>query len=255
MRIKRKKRILAALCLVAAGITITSCSSDDNNREKTQNFSHQLYGKKWVMDGNKSTSFRFFHNHLVECNGGTSTASGALTGGDALFFGTWTTTDTKLTTTFTSGTNGGFDWNNILYGTLTLKKIADNDRLLFISADNTKHELLHISSYTQSNTFTDYTDDTDHDKALQGTWHATAYIDNQAVEYTITVGKDGTVRWQQADHGIDFTSQYTTSNGHVMVNHFLVPNSDKASYIYIREDDRILFYTEDDAQLEWNWRK
>ena len=254
-RTKIKNWLIITLCIIGMGTGLTACGgSDDGEGEK--NFTEKLYGKKWIMDGNKKTTFRFFRNHLVECNSGTATSSGALTSGDAMFFGTWTATDNSLSTSFTSGTNGGFDWNSILYGKLTVKDAKnDNDRMLFTSPDGNEHEFLYVSSYSQNNTFTDYTDETAHDKALHGTWHATAYANNQAVEYTITVNKDGTVRWQQPDNDIDFTASYSTKNGHVTVDHVLVPNSDKASYIYIREDDRILFYTEDNAILEWSWRK
>lgn len=247
--------LLAALAIMAMGMGTASCSSDNGDDEKDRNFSQQLYGKVWTLDGKKGTTVRFFRNHLVEYNGGTSVSSGALAGGSSLFFGTWQATDSRLTTTFTSGTTGGFDWNSILYGTLTLKEVTDKDRIVFTAPDNTEHDLMHLSTYSDSKTFTDYTDDTQHDKALHGTWHATAYIDNRAVEYTITVSKDGTARWQQPDNGIDFTSTYTTKNGHVTVDHILVPNSSAASYIYIREEKRILFYTEDYAMLQWSWTK
>lgn len=249
------KWLAVAMCVVSMSFTMVACGGDDNGGDNTPTLDKQLDGKVWVLDGNKKTEFRFFRNHLVECDGGASTAPSALTSGDATFFGTWQG-DNSLTTTFTSGTNGGFDWNSILYGTLYVKEIKPADsRIVFTSPDGQEHDLMHLSSYSQSKTFKDYTDTSTHDAALHGTWYATAYINNQAVEYTITVRKDGTVRWQQPDHDIDFTSSYTTRNGHVEVDHVLVPTSDKASYIYVREDSRVLFYTEDNATLEWSWKK
>ncbi len=248
--------LFSAACAGSLCFGMAACSGNDDNDGKTSVESY-LLGKRWFKDGNKNTEYSFYRNHLVVSDGGASVTSGGLTSGDSNFFGTWQVVGDKLTTTFTSGSYSGFDWNNILYGTLTVNKLYTNtDQLDCTDTEGKSHVLEHYEqSGSSKRTFTDYTDTSIHDNALVGTWHATAYSNNQPVEYTITVNKNGTVRWQQSDNEIDFTSSFTTKNGNVDIDHILVPNSQSASFIYIREDDRVLFYDKSNAILVWRWQK
>lgn len=263
---KRTKHLLTALCLVAVGTAIASCGSDDGEENGTVSQSrieNYIYGKKWFlqrwsMDINENTTYSFYRNHLVmSFTGAGKLTSGMLTYDNTIYFGTWQVQGDNIITSFTTGTYPREDMNNILYGTLNVTGLdSKTDNITCTDPQGETRNLTHYETYgSKKRTFTDYTDESSHDRALQGTWHATAYINNQPVEYTITVGKNGTVRWQQPDHDIDFTSSYTTINGHVTVDHILVPDSKKVSYIYIREDDRVLFYGEQYAAQIWIWRK
>ena len=263
MKRKRMKNWLCAALLVAcAGMGMTACSSDDDKEEATQTkIENCLYGKKWIlrrwfMDSDtEKTTYSFFRNHLVMCESETKVTSGMLTWDTSLYFGTWQVSENKLSTTFTSGSVKGFDWNNILYGTLTVNMLASNTNE--IECTDPQGETRYLAYYMREGwtkrTFTDYTDTSDHDRALQGTWQMTAYKNGQPTDFTITIGKKGDVHFTTDDGEIDFTSTCTTRNGHVTFSDYLVPGSGEKSYIYIRKDDAVQLFSESNAQKLWGW--
>ena len=106
------------------------------------------------------------------------------------------------------------------------------------------------------NDFVDYTDASDHDGALIGTWWTTAYAsDGTAANFTMTIGKKGKVRFTAQKIDIDNTTTCTTKNGHVAFDIYLTQGTGSRSYIYVREKDRIVFYNENNAQSAWVWQK
>lgn len=184
--------------------------------------------------------------------------SGSLTWAESNFFGTWAVVDGKLTTTFTSGAYGGFDWNSILYGSLTITKLRTNTKTIEATAPNgDSHDLSSYSWELGSNKdFVDYTDASDHDAALIGTWQTTGYTnEGSSVQFTITVGKKGDVRFTAPSVSIDFTSTCTTKNGHVSFDEYLSPSMKNRSFVYIREKETIRLYDEQNAQTLWTWQK
>lgn len=253
-----RHHLLSALTILALGastLSLAACSSDDDdNSGNSNNASEYILGKKWAFDGNKDTKFSFYRNHLVVCDGGIKVSSGMLTPNEALFLGTWQINNNKLTTTFTSGTNTGFDWNSILYGTMNIKSVESNNSVIyFTDNDKKEHDLMYLSSYSQNNTFTDYTDDTAHDKALHGTWHMQAYVNNEPANATMIINKDGSARFLIDIIGSDIPATYTTKNGRVTFSNYIFENTSTKSFIYIREDNRILLYSEGNARLLWKW--
>lgn len=248
--------MLMAVMLIAMGASVASCSSDDGGDGTISEQSVEKYvtGYKWYLDNNKRSEFRFYRNRLVSCMSSGKVTSGSLTYAESNFFGTWGVVDGKLVTTFTAGAYEGFDWNNILYGSLTINKIQKDYHEIEATAPNgDSHEL---SSYGMYNDFVDYTDASDHDGALVGTWWTTAYAtDGTAAKFTMTVGKKGKVRFTAPKIDIDNTTTCTTKNGHVAFDIYLTQGTGSRSYIYVRKKNEIVFYNEDNAQSAWVWQK
>lgn len=247
--------LLMAVMLIAMGASVASCSSDDGDGTiSEQSVEKYVTGYKWYLDNNKRSEFRFYRNRLVSCMSSGKITSGSLTYAESNFFGTWAVVDGKLVTTFTSGAYEGFDWNDILYGSLTINKIQKDYHEIEATAPNgDSHEL---SSYGMYNDFVDYTDASDHDGALVGSWWTTAYAtDGTAAKFTMTVEKKGKVRFTAPKIDIDNTTTCTTKNGHVAFDIYLTQGTGSRSYIYVRKKNEIVFYNEDNAQSAWVWQK
>ena len=191
-------------------------------------------------------------------SGSGSITSGSLTWAESNFFGTWSVVDGKLVTTFTTGPYEGFNSNSILYGSLTITELRSNFKSIKATAPNgDPHELSsYMVSYGTGNDFVDYTDASDHDGALEGTWWTTGYAsDGTSANFTMTIGKKGKVRFTAPNINIDNNTTCTTKNGHVTFDLYLTQATRTRSYIYVREKDRIVFYNEDNAQSAWVWQK
>lgn len=190
--------LLMSAMLLAMGANVASCSSDgdDDGTISERRVENYVAGYKWYLDNNKRSEFRFYRNRLVSCMSSGKVTSGSLTYAESNFFGTWAVVDGKLVTTFTSGAYEGFDWNDILYGSLTINKIQNDYHEIEATAPNGDTHTLssYMISYGTGNDFVDYTDASDHDGALVGTWWATAYAsDGTAANFTMTIGKKGKV--------------------------------------------------------------
>lgn len=247
--------LLMADMLLAVGASVTSCSGeDDDGTISERRVENYVAGYKWYLDNNERSEYRFYRNRLVTCMSSGKVTSGSLTYAESNFFGTWGVADGKLVTTFTAGAYEGFDWNDILYGLLAINKIQKEYHEIETTAPNGDAHTL--SSYGMYNDFVDYTDASDHDGALIGTWWTTAYAsDGTAANFTMTVGKKGKVRFTAPKIDIDNTTTCTTKNGHVAFDLFLTQGTGSRSYIYVREKNRIVFYNESNAQSVWVWQK
>ena len=247
--------LLMAAMLLAVGASVTSCSGeDDDGTISERRVENYVAGYKWYLDNNERSEYRFYRNRLVTCMSSGKVTSGSLTYAESNFFGTWGVADGKLVTTFTAGAYEGFDWNDILYGSLAINKIQKEYHEIETTAPNGDAHTL--SSYGMYNDFVDYTDASDHDGALIGTWWTTAYAsDGTAANFTMTVGKKGKVRFTAPKIDIDNTTTCTTKNGHVAFDLFLTQGTGSRSYIYVREKNRIVFYNESNPQSVWVWQK
>lgn len=248
--------LLMAVMLIAVGASVASCSSDDDGGGaiSEQRVEKYVVGYKWYLDRKQKSEFRFYRNRLVTCMSSGKVSSGSLTYAESNFFGTWAVVDGKLVTTFTSGAYEGFDWNNILYGSLTITELRTNFKTIEATAPNgDSHEL---SSYGMYNDFVDYTDASDHDGALVGTWETKGYnSEGSGIWFTITVEKNGKVKFTAPSIDVDFTSACQTKNGHVSFDEYLTPSMKSRSFIYIREKETIRLYDEQNAQTLWTWQK
>lgn len=247
--------LLMSALLLAVGVSVASCSDDDEGDAiiSEQRVEKYITGYKWYKDHNERSEYRFYRNRLVSSMSSGKVTSGSLTYAESNFFGTWAVVDGKLVTTFTTGAYEGFDWNSILYGSLTIDKLRSDCKIIDATdPDGYSHDL---GSYGMSNLFVDYTDASDHDGALEGTWEAMAHKGERNIIFTIKIGKEGKITFIAKSENIDFTTTCTTKNGHVTFTHLFEPGSNSRSLIYIREKDGIRFYSEDNAQQVWTWDK
>lgn len=249
------RMMLLLAIMTAAYVSMGSCNSDDDDDGtfSEKRVEEYITGYKWYLDNNKRSEFRFYRNRLVTKTSSSGVTSGSLTYAESNFFGTWAVADGKLVTTFTAGAYEGFDWNSILYGSLTINKIQKDYHEIETTAPNGDSHRL--SSYGMYNDFVDYTDASDHDGALIGTWEALAHDDKHNIIFTIKIGKKGKITFIAKSENIDFTTTCTTKNGHVTFSHLFEPGTDSRSFIYIREKNGIRFYSEENAQQVWAWQK
>ena len=248
--------LLMSAMLLAVGASVVSCSSDDEGDGIISEKRVEKYvtGYTWHLEYKKQPDFRFYRNRLVSRMGsGGSVASGQLTYAASNYFGTWSVVDGKLITTFTTGPYEDSDLNSILYGSLTIDKLRSDCKIIDATdPDGYSHDL---GSYGMSNQFVDYTDASDHDGAIEGTWKAMAHKGERNIIFTIKIGKQGKITFIAKSENIDFTTTCTTKNGHVTFTHLFEPGSNSRSLIYIREKDEIRFYSEENAQQVWTWDK
>ena len=248
--------LLMSAMLLAVGASVASCSDDDEGDGiiSEKRVERYVTGYKWYLDSKKKTEFRFYRNRLVSCMSGVgSVASGQLTWAASNYFGAWAVVDGKLVTTFTTGPYEDSDLNSILYGSLTIDKLRSDCKIIDATdPDGYSHDL---GSYGMSNLFVDYTDASDHDGALEGTWEAMAHKGERNIIFTIKIGKEGKITFIAKSENIDFTTTCSTKNGHVTFTHLFEPGSNSRSLIYIREKDEIRFYSEENAQQIWTWQK
>lgn len=248
--------LLMSAMLLAVGASVVSCSDDDEGDGIIYEKQVERYvtGYTWNLDFKKQPDFRFYRNRMVSRMGGSgSVVSGQLTYAASNFFGTWSVVDGKLITTFTTGPYKDFYSNSILYGSLTIDELRpDCKGIDATDPDGYSHWL---SSSEISERFVDYTDNSDHDGALEGTWKAMAHKGDRNIIFTIKIGKEGKITFIAKSENIDFTTTCTTKNGHVTFTYLFEPGTNPRSFIYIREKDEIRFYSEENAQQIWTWDK
>ena len=248
--------LLMSAMLLAMSACVVSCSSDDEDDGiiSERRVERYVTGYTWHLEYKKQPDFRFYRNRMVSRMGsGGSVASGQLTYAESNFFGTWAVVDGKLITTFTTGPYEGFNSNSILYGSLTIDELRSDCK--GIEATDPDGYSRWLSSSEISERFVDYTDASDHDGALVGTWEATAHKGDHNIIFTIKIGKEGKITFIAKSENIYFTTTCTTKNGHVTFTHLFEPGSSSRSFIYIREKDEIRFYSEENAQQIWTWDK
>ena len=248
--------LLMSAMLLAVGASVVSCSSDDEDGGiiSEQRVEKYVTGYTWHLEYKKQPDFRFYRNRLVSRMGsGGSVASGQLTYAASNYFGTWAVVDGKLITTITTGPYEGFNSNSILYGSLTIDELRSDCK--GIEATDPDGYSRWLSSSEMSDRFVDYTDASDHDGALEGTWEALAHKGERNIIFTIKIGKEGKITFIAKSENIDFTTTCTTKNGHVTFTHLFEPGNNPRSFIYIREKDEMRFYSEENAQQVWTWDK
>lgn len=241
-----KKMILWAVWAIAVCMSLSSCSDDLDEAKK---MAEHLCGVQWKEYGSNRL-VRMYKNHLVETWTDGKVVGGQLTYDDNTFYGYWTLVGNKLTTTFTAGNNTGFDQNMLMHGTMTVGTDAQNEW------HGTNSNGSKYTYFDDNISFTDYSDETVHDRALHGVWHMKAYFDDMPINCTMTVFENGIAQFSIPELNENFTTPYTTRNGHVTFGSYLIKqNEGSNSFIYVRNEIGINLLTEDKAVLVWRWNR
>ena len=248
--------VLMPAMRLAVGVSVVSCSSDDEDGGiiSEQRVEKYVTGYTWHLEYKKQPDFRFYRNRMVSRMGGSgSVASGQLTYAASNYFGTWAVVDGKLITTFTTGPYEGFNSNSILYGSLTIDELRSDCKGIEATDSDGYSRLL--SSSEMRDRVGVYTDASDPSGAREDTRENTAHKGERNIIFTIKIGKEGKITFIAKSENIDFTTTCSTKNGHVTFTHLFEPGNNPRSFIYIREKDEIRFYSEENDQQIGKWDK
>lgn len=263
---KLRRSILAFCAMMAMSVMTTafsSCSSSNDDDEKV-NIEEYLAGKMWSVNSSNGT-YSYYKNHMVFYEGSPGFTSGGLVGEPNVGFGYWQMVGDKLTTQFTLGRPANFDVSNLLNGTLSGIHLEENNTLSGSGTSiNIDQRPFIVGSFANGNEcrlscgkkMDDISDDTDHDRALRGTWYAlvTDYATGKNHVASMTFNEDGTMR-MVIEGKQDFTTTYTTRNGKVTINGYLVENHVATFYYMNLYGSLIKLYSCENGYLSSIWRK
>lgn len=265
------KRSMVAICtVVAAGMisaSLSACSSSDDESEKNAaKVKEYLAGNEWTVNSTSGT-YSYYKNHLV-CYAG----DGGLTPDGHVIepntaFGYWQMDGDRLTTRFEVGTPKSFNIGNLLNETISGVHLQESNKLTgsgtSVSIDMRP---LIVGTFSNGNecqmrcgrTLDDVSDETDHDAALRGTWYCVITITKDGKKEqrmgSMTFNEDGTMH-MVIDDKEDFTTTYSTKNGKVTINGYLVENHVATFYYINLYGSLIKLYSCENGYLSSIWRK
>lgn len=263
-----KHSMMAVFTMVAMGMitaALAACSSSEDESEKNAaKVKEYLAGREWNINSTTGT-YSYYKNHMVYYEGSPSFTPGGLTGEPNIGFGYWQMTGDKLTTQFVLGRPAAFDVSNLLNGTLSGIHLEENNTLSGSGTSiNIDQRPFIVGSFANGNEcrlscgkkMDDISDDTDHDMALRGTWYAlvTDYATGKNHVASMTFNEDGTIR-MVIEGKQDFTTTYTTRNGKVTINGYLVENHVATFYYMNLYGSLIKLYSCENGYLSSIWRK
>ena len=267
------KHSMMAICTVVAMGMITAslaaCSSSEDESEKeAAKVKEYLAGNEWTINSTSGT-YSYYKNHMVYYEGEGSWSSGGLFGEPNTAFGYWQMDGDKLTTHFEVGTPESFNIKNLLNGTLLGVHLQESNKLtgsrVSISIDMRP---LIVGTFANGNecqmrcgsSLNDISDETDHDVALRGTWYCVVTYTNaedgkkRNCMASMTFNEDGTMH-MVIEGEKDFTTTYSTKNGKVTINGYLVENHVATFYYTNLYGSLIKLYNCENGYLSSIWRK
>ena len=266
---KMKHSMMAICTVVAAGMmtaSLAACSSSDDESEKNADkVKEYLAGNEWTINSTSGT-YSYYKNHMVYYEGEGSWSSGGLFGEPNTAFGYWQMDGDKLTTRFEVGTPESFNIKNLLNETIFGVHLQESNKLtgsrVSISIDMRP---LIVGTFAGGgeckmrcgNSLNDISDETSHDAALRGTWYCIITMTKDGKKRdcmgAMTFNEDGTMH-MVIEGEKDFTTTYSTKNGKVTINGYLVENH-VATFYYIGHYSFINLYNCENGYLSSIWRK
>lgn len=265
------KRSMMAICTVVAMGMITAslaaCSSSEDESEKNAaKVKEYLAGNEWTINGTSGT-YSYYKNHMVcYAGGGGLTPDGHVIEPNTAF-GYWQMDGDRLTTRFEVGTPKSFNIGNLLNETISGVHLQESNKLTgsgtSVSIDMRP---LIVGTFSNGNecqmrcgrTLDDVSDETDHDAALRGTWYCVITITKDGKKEqrmgSMTFNEDGTMH-MVIDDKEDFTTTYSTKNGKVTINGYLVENHVATFYYINLYGSLIKLYSCENGYLSSIWRK
>lgn len=265
-----KRSLMAISAMVAIGMvtaSLTACSSSDDESEKNAaKVKEYLAGNEWTINSTSGT-YSYYKNHLVcYAGGGGLTPDGHVIEPNTAF-GYWQMDGDRLTTRFEVGTPKSFNIGNLLNETISGVHLQESNKLTgsgtSVSIDMRP---LIVGTFSNGNecqmrcgrTLNDVSDETDHDAALRGTWYCVITITKDGKKEqrmgSMTFNEDGTMH-MVIDDKEDFTTTYSTKNGKVTINGYLVENHVATFYYINLYGSLIKLYSCENGYMSSIWRK
>lgn len=269
---KMKRSMMAIFSVVAMGMitaSLAACSSSEDESEKeAAKVKEYLAGNEWTINSTSGT-YSYYKNHMVYYEGEGSWSSGGLFGEPNTAFGYWQMDGDKLTTRFEVGTPESFNIKNLLNETISGVHLQESNKITGsrVSVSIDMRPLI-VGTFANGNecqmrcgnSLNDISDETSHDAAIRGTWYCViALTDMESGKKeqhigSMTFNEDGTMH-MVIEGEKDFTTTYSTKNGKVTINGYLVENHVATFYYTNLYGSLIKLYNCENGYLSSIWRK
>lgn len=225
-----------------------------------------LAGNEWTINST-SGIYSYYKNHMVcYAGGGGLTPDGHVIEPNTAF-GYWQMDGDKLTTRFEVGTPESFNIGNLLNETISGVHLQESNKLTGsrVSVSIDMRPLI-VGTFANGNecqmrcgkSMNDISDETSHDAAMRGTWYCVVTITKDGKKEqrmgSMTFNEDGTLH-MVIEGKQDFTTTYTTKNGKVTINGYLVENHVATFYYINLYGSLIKLYSCENGYLSSIWRK
>lgn len=267
----KMKRSMMAICTVVAMGMITAslaaCSSSEDESEKNAaKVKEYLAGNEWTINSTSGT-YSYYKNHMVYYEDGGDLTPGGYVIEPNTAFGYWQMDGDRLTTRFEVGTPKSFNIGNLLNETISGVHLQESNKITGsrVSVSIDMRPLI-VGTFANGNecqmrcgnSMNDISDETDHDAAIRGTWYCviTMTKDGKKKNYigSMTFNEDGTMH-MVIEGEKDFTTTYSTKNGKVTINGYLVENHVATFYYTNLYGSLIKLYNCENGYLSSIWRK
>lgn len=265
-----KRSMMAIFSVVAMGMitaSLAACSSSEDESEKeAAKVKEYLAGNEWTINSTRGTYF-YYKNHMVYYEDGGDLTPGGYVIEPNTAFGYWQMDGDKLTTRFEVGTPKSFNIGNLLNETISGVHLQESNKLTGsgTSASIDMRPLI-VGTFANGNecqmrcgrTLNDISDETDHDAAIRGTWYCVITMTKDGKKKncmgSMTFNEDGTMH-MIIEGEKDFTTTYSTKNGKVTINGYLVENHVATFYYTNLYGSLIKLYNCENGYLSSIWRK
>lgn len=267
---KMKRSMMAIFSVVAMGMitaSLAACSSSEDESEKeAAKVKEYLAGNEWTINSTRGTYF-YYKNHMVYYEDGGDLTPGGYVIEPNTAFGYWQMDGDRLTTRFEVGTPKSFNIKNLLNETISGVHLQESNKLTGsrVSVSIDMRPLI-VGTFANGNecqmrcgnSMNDISDETDHDAAIRGTWYCIVTMTKDGKKKdcmgSMTFNEDGTMH-MVIEGEKDFTTTYSTKNGKVMINGYLVENHVATFYYTNLYGSLIKLYNCENGYLSSIWRK
>lgn len=267
---KMKRSMMAIFSVVAMGMitaSLAACSSSEDESEKeAAKVKEYLAGNEWTINSTRGTYF-YYKNHMVYYEDGGDLTPGGYVIEPNTAFGYWQMDGDRLTTRFEVGTPKSFNIGNLLNETISGVHLQESNQLTGsrVSVSIDMRPLI-VGTFANGNecqmrcgnSMNDISDETDHDAAIRGTWYCVITMTKDGKKKncmgSMTFNEDGTMH-MVIEGEKDFTTTYSTKNGKVTINGYLVENHVATFYYTNLYGSLIKLYNCENGYLSSIWRK
>lgn len=265
-----KRSMMAIFSVAAMGMmtaSLAACSSSEDESEKNAaKVKEYLAGNEWTINSTSGT-YSYYKNHMVYYEGEGSWSSGGLFGEPNTAFGYWQMDGDRLTTRFEVGTPESFNIKNLLNETISGVHLQESNKLTG-SRESVSIDMRPLIVGTLANgnecqmrcgkSMDDISDETSHDAALRGTWYCIVTMTKDGKKKdcmgSMTFNEDGTMH-MVIEGEKDFTTTYSTKNGKVTINGYLVKDHVATFYYMNLNGIEIKLYSCENGYLSSIWFK